>query len=184
MKNKGITLVALVITILLLILLAGVSVYGGKKLIRNSELENMKTNLLLIKAKVDKNVENANFKLGTSYDTLTDETAKNQRLADAKAELLGEEISKDNISILQNININQEQLLTDNENYIYYYKLNKENLDSMGLNKLVSDEKNGWYVVKYNIKNPEVEIYNTKGFILDNGTAYSLNEMENAIITE
>ena len=65
-KDKGITMVALVITIIVLIILSGVSVGTVNKIVKSSELENLKTNMLLIKVKGKEYIENANFKLGTN----------------------------------------------------------------------------------------------------------------------
>ena len=41
-----------------------------------------------------------------------------------------------------------------------------------------SDEKNGWYIIKYDVKNLEVEIYNTAGFENDGSKYYSLTELQ------
>lgn len=176
MKNdKGITMVALIITIVILLILSGISINAGNNIIEQSELENIKTNMLLIKVKGKEYVENANFKLGTNFESATD---KEGRITAAKGELKGEEIT--DISIFnENINISQEQLSTDNTNYIYYYKLTTQNLADIGLPNVISDEKNGWYIIKYDIKNVESEVYNTQGFEKEESTYYSLNELQN-----
>ena len=67
-KNKGITMIVLVITIALLLILAGISIQGGSSIIKRADLENLKTDMLLIKVKGKEYVENANFNLGTSFD--------------------------------------------------------------------------------------------------------------------
>lgn len=174
-ENKGITMVTLIITIIVLLIIAGISIGTGNKVIKSSELENVKTNMLLIKAKGKEYVENANFKLGTNLDNLTDEDEdKNNRITAAKAELKeGKEITDENI--LKNIGITQENI----KDYIYYYKLDKSDLTDMGLSNVKSDEKNGWYIIKYDIKNVEVEVYNTQGFERDGKNYYSLNELQN-----
>ena len=61
---KGVTLIALVIAIMLLILLAGVSLYNGNETIQKAKLEGLKTNMLLIQAKAREYVEEVNFKIG------------------------------------------------------------------------------------------------------------------------
>ena len=72
-SNKGITMVTLIITIIILLIIAGISVGAGNKIIKSSELENIKTNMLLVKVKAKEYTENANFKLGTSIDSLSEE---------------------------------------------------------------------------------------------------------------
>lgn len=174
-ENKGITMVTLIITIIVLLILAGISVGTGNRVIKSSELENLKTNMLLIKAKGKEYVENANFKLGTNFENATD---KETRIATAKEELKGEEITDSNI-FDENMDITQETITSDNENYIYYYKLDQNNLTHMGLSNVKSDEKNGWYIIKYDLKNVEVEVYNTSGFERDGNRYFSLTELQN-----
>ena len=105
-ENKGITMVTLVITIIVLLIIAGVSIGTGNKVIKTSELENVKTNMLLIKAKGKQYVENANFKLGTNFESATD---KETRIATAKGELKGTEITNAN-EFSGNIGITETQL--------------------------------------------------------------------------
>ena len=89
-NNKGITIIVLVITIIVLLILSGISIKTGNNIIKQSSLENIKTNMLLVKIKAKEYVENANFKLGTAFDKVTDENDKNSRIAKAKEELQGE----------------------------------------------------------------------------------------------
>ena len=49
-ENKGITMVVLVITIVVLLILAGISIGKGSNIIKSSQLENLKTN----KPKIDR----------------------------------------------------------------------------------------------------------------------------------
>ena len=57
------------------------------------------------------------------------------------------------------------------------YKLTSDNLKEMGLKdvKLGSNEE---YLVKYNIKDVTVEVYNTSGYENNGTTVYSLSELE------
>lgn len=170
-EDRGITLTTLVITIIVLLIIAGISAGTGNKVIKSSELENVKTNMLLIKAKGKEYVENANFKLGTNFENSPD---KENRITTAKAELKGEEIT-DASTINQNMGITQEMISRD---YIYYYKLSKDDLTTMGLSNVKSDENNV-YIIRYNLKDVEVEVYNTLGFERDGKKYYSLNELQN-----
>lgn len=174
-NNKGITMVALVITIIMILIITGISIGTGSNVIKQTQLENLKTDMLLIKVKGKEYVENANFNLGTKFSEAT-EQEKTARIEKAKAELKGTEMQE--ISIPgQNINISE-----DNTKNIYYYKLTTEELAEIGLSNLKSDNKNGWYIIKYDVANEEVEIYNTKGFEVENKKYYSLNEIEDLSI--
>lgn len=167
-KNKGITMISLVITIVLIIIIAGISIGQGSNVIKQSQLENLKTNMMLIEVKAKEYLENANFKLGTNIDTATD---KESRIENAKQELKGEIVDK---SILDGkVNI------TENDEYTFFYKLTTEELDNMGISKVKSDEENGLYILKYDLKNIEIEVYNTKGFENDGKIYYALNDIQN-----
>lgn len=170
-SNKGITMIVLVITIIILLVIVGISIGTGGNVIKQTQLENLKTNMLLIKVKGKEYVENANFNLGTKFSEASEEE-KASRIEKAKSELKGEEIQE--ISMPgQNINISE-----DNAQNIYYYKLTTQDLTNMGLTNLKSDDKDGWYIIKYDVANEQVEIYNTKGFKVENKTYYALNEIE------
>lgn len=175
-KNNGITIVSLIITIIILLILAGISIGTGNKVIKSSELENVKTNMLLIKAKGKEYVENANFKLGTNFKESTD---IDNRIKTAKAELKkGVEMTESEIETLkQNIGIKQDNI--KNTDYTYYYKLSNDDLTDMGLSNVKSDDKNGLYIIKYDLENVEVEVYNTLGFEKDGNRYYSLTELQN-----
>ena len=159
MKNEvGITLVALVITIIILLILASITIYSGKESIKKAQLESLKTNMLLIKAKAKEYVEQASFKNGVNKSEISEE---------AKNELKGKEANASDYS-KQNITINGGEIL---------YKLTSDNLKEMGLKdvKLGSNEE---YLVKYNIKDVTVEVYNTSGYENNGTTVYSLSELE------
>ena len=60
-RNNGITLIALTITIIVMLIIAGITIYGGSKLIQNARVEDVKTNMLLVQAEVKNYVEQAKF---------------------------------------------------------------------------------------------------------------------------
>lgn len=157
-NNKGITLIALTITIIILLILASITIYSGKESIKKAQLESLKTNMLLIKAKAKEYVEQASFKNGVNKSEISEE---------AKNELKGKEANASDYS-KQNITINGGEIL---------YKLTSDNLKEMGLKdvKLGSNEE---YLVKYNIKDVTVEVYNTSGYENNGTTVYSLSELE------
>lgn len=48
----------------------------------------------------------------------------------------------------------------------------------MGLKNVKSDEKDGYYIVKYDLKNSTIEIYNTEGFEDEGNVVYSLTDIK------
>ena len=72
-KNEGITMLVLVITVILLLILSGISINTGNNIIKRANLENLKTNMLLIEVKGKEYVENANYDLGIKPNEATAE---------------------------------------------------------------------------------------------------------------
>ncbi len=177
-QNKGITMIMLVVTVIVLLILAGISIEKGNDVIERSKLENIKTDMLLVQAKGKEYVENANFELGTDYEKITDNTEKTKRLENAKSKLKGTKIA-DVSNLDSKFGITAEKFQEDNDNLIFYYELSNQDLADIGISDVKSDEKNGKYIIKYNIKNVDVEVYNTKGFENGDKSYYSLNEIEN-----
>ena len=155
MKNKGITLVALTITIIILLIIAGISISAGGNMIKKANLEGLKTNMLLIQAKAKQYVEEANFKMGNNPD----DDKKN--------------------SVIQEIYINKAKLSTDTNSIATEfdksdcYLLTEESFNEWGLNKIKLEE-NEYYFVKFNEQELTVEVYNTLGY---NGK-YSLTDID------
>ena len=71
-ETKGITMIALTITIVVMIILAGITVQYGMGLLQNVKLQDLRTNMLLIQAKAKEYVEEVNFQLVN----VTDEAEK------------------------------------------------------------------------------------------------------------
>lgn len=165
-QEKGITMIALIVTIVVMIIIAAIAIYSGKDTIKKANLESLKTNMLLIEAKTRGYVEEVNHKIGVKPDTV-EETKKEEirnevyvrsgnlkKASEATSELSG-------ITIPSSIDLSK------------CYYIPKEALNNMGLGKIEvkSDEA---YLVQFNETDATVEIYNTKGY---NGV-YSLSELE------
>ena len=152
-NEKGITLMVLTITIIVLLILAGITINIGTDSVEKAKLEGLKTNMLLIQTKAKEYVENARFDLGIEPEN-ANETMQNN----AKAELKGTLVN-DNDPIaddVRNMGIN-----IDNGNV---YKLTTDNLKEMGINDVESNDTDGWYIIVYDVNNTNAEIYHTIGY--------------------
>lgn len=138
-QENGITIVALTVTIIVLIILASISIIEGTKLIKKSEVENIVTNMITIKAKAKVIAEEVNSQI---WD-LTDEEKQNKResLFDENYQMKKSDIS----SVSSEITANIDEEVTSGE--YEYYQLTKDTLDYMGLSD-IEDTDN--YVVVYN----------------------------------
>lgn len=147
-NSKGITLVSLVITIIILMLITSVTVYTGTNVIKQVTLQNVNTDMMLIKAKVKTmeeqakfNKDNSNYK-GTPLIDVHD----NKKIDKLVDEEIVEDITK-------------------------YYLLSKEDLNSMGLEKI--DIADG-YLVNYESE----EIIYVRGLKKDDNMYYKLSNIK------
>lgn len=166
-NQKGITLVALMITIVVLFILAGITVYSGKESIRKANLEGLKTNMLLIQTKAKEYIENASFRLGVNPGE--DKWAKAEEYLNGDKGTKVDISSVDFVNTLRKIGIKDEDISTGK-----VYLLNTNNLEKMGIKDVQSDSENGYYIIVYDLDNTTAEIYNTIGY--DN--KYSLTDIE------
>ena len=175
-ENNGITLVALIITIIVMLILASITINFGTTQIKDANLQNFKTNMLLVEAKAKEYVEKANYQLGVKPEEAMNNTelltnSQNELQAEGK----GTKVNSDNpvVDKLKNIGISENDITAGN-----VYLLSTNDLKQMGLNDEQSDEENGYYVLVYNILDASVKVYNTTGFTLENGdTKYCLDDI-------
>lgn len=157
-EEKGVTLLALVIMIVIILIIAGITLYSGKETIERAKLEELKTNMLLVQAKAREYVEEANFKLGIG-------TAEEKA---GKLSKVREEIYVTNEKLKKAENIPADFNITDTSACYY---LTKETKEKWGLEKLEDEEQ---YLIQFDEENVTVEIYNKDGY----DGKYKLSEIE------
>ena len=154
MKNEnGVALHTLLLIIVVIIIIATIIVKYGMKMIEQSKIQDLRTNMLLIQAKTKTALEEYNF----SKD---------------ESKLIGsqiQEIDTDKIAKLQKAG----------ENYSNdWYCLNQEELNNMNLSDVKLPE-NEYFFVKYNKEDLTVEILYTQGFEENNKIKYTLTQLQN-----
>ncbi len=159
-KENAITLISLAITVIVILIISSVATYSGKEIIRKGKLEELRTNMLLIQAKAKEYVEDANFKMGLAPDETRKEKVRKSVYVD------GAKLEK----------VNAQEYGIDNSSVCY--KVTKETLNIWGLDKIELKD-NEDYLIAFDDEHATVEIYNTKGFVDDNGdTRNSLTDIE------
>ncbi len=162
-KNRvnGVTLVALVVTIMVLSIITGITVYSGKEAIEKAKIEELKTNMLLIEAKAKEYVEEVNFRFGISPEKKSDEEKEQirQEIYVTKAQL-----QKAETADKTKLGISESAIC---------YALTEDALESWSLDKieLTEGEK---YLIVFDETSAKVEIYNTMGY----KGQYSLTEID------
>ena len=164
-ENRGITLISLIVTIIVLMIIAGITIYNGKSTITQAQLEGLRTNMLLIQAKAKEYVEEVNFEMGPSKD----EAKKQEAIQKIYINEVGLKKADDaslNISIPQGSGIDLSAC----------YYVTKEALAYMGLDKIEIDEdEKEAYLIQFNEDEAKVvDIYNTLGY----KGVYSLSGLE------
>lgn len=167
-NEKGITLVALIVTIIILLIIAGIALSGGKNTIKRANLESIKTNMLLIEAKALECVEEVNFKLGPNNQKIDEITSIRENVY---------EYGNDNSAKLKKISeLNSERpditIPSEIPQDETVYWVTEETMQKWGINKIKLLEGEA-YLIKFNETEAKVEIYNTLGF---NGK-YSLTDI-------
>lgn len=164
-NNKGITLIILVVTIIVLLILAGVTITAGTESIKKAKLETLRTNMLLIRAKGKEYCEEANFRIGTNNPPTEEDLKKGTDYLTNEKQLNSAQSS---------------ELPVSGETFDYIAKLEEEDLKRIGLNEVANSSNTGTFYIGFNIKDNQVEVYNSIGYKSTNGTTYyKLSDIEN-----
>ncbi len=160
-KERGVTLVALVITVVVLLIIASIAVYSGSETVRKAKLEELRTNMLLIEAKAKGLVEEVNFKIGLTKPEDEGYAVKKEQAENEVYKGAGLEKATD-VSAPSAIPVSE------------CYKVTDATLQNWGLEDMEKEEGEE-YLIKFDDVNATVEVYNTLGY---NGK-YSLTEIDN-----
>ncbi len=168
-NNKGITLTTLVITIIILLILSSITVFGGMSLIKRANVESLKTNMLLIQAEAKAIAEEVNFR----ENALNTEDQDNETKINAiRAELLEGQTQVSTDATIKN----KMNFLGTEEDLSNYYALTQEALQNMHVDTKVPEGE--YYVVEYNFESLDVKVYYTKGYNYKGTTYHALSDLE------
>ena len=171
-KNKGITLVPLIVLIIIMLILLGISVEISRNILEKSKAEKLFTYMKLIELRANAYYEEINFKIGAkdfeSYIRINE--AENFINPD-------EELKKIERKIMDDGNTNME-------NWCIFIKWDKSKLVEQGIdeNFLIKDDE--YFIVAYNYEEGWVEeVYYNKGIYLNGNKTliYSVSELEREI---
>ena len=151
-SQKGITIVSLVITIIILLIIGGATVYIGTSVIKQATLQTVNTNMMLIQAKTKTIAEQAKF---------------NNNQDNYKGTVLSEVSGNKKIDELLEVGVIDDASK--------FYLLSKDDLVSMGLEKI--DIEDG-YIVNYETE----EVIYVRGYENDGITYHKLTDMKNVVV--
>lgn len=154
-NESGKSILILGILIILIITGAIFAINYAKEIISETKEQDLKTNMLLMQAEAKKGLEEVCFRT-VNLDTSKDEDLA--KINEVKQEyLLGislEEAPQEVQEAAKNIS----EVTFDGD----CYYLDEETLKSIGIENI--DNENGYFIVKYNFSNANLEIINTNGY--------------------
>ena len=152
-KQNGLTLISTIFLVLVIAFIVFGVIYFFRIQTAKEQLEDVKTDLLLVQAKVKK--------ISADYILKKDEQVLvGSKIADVKDEPIIQEFLNKN-----SINVDEKDKK--------YYVLNQRNLEELGLTQ-VKLEENAYYVVEYE----ESKVYYTKGYELEGHSYYDIDNIE------
>ena len=169
LKNKsGITLIALIITIIVILILAGITINEGKELIKKSKIESILTNMITIKANAKVYAEEINAEVWDLSDT--DKVIQRKELFLNKYKM-----SEGDSSAIAKVDSS-----INDQNGCEAYNITKDTLTEMGLSDLASNSEDGEFVVVYNSKDfTKLEVVYPSGIPFENSTYWTLTNIQN-----
>lgn len=175
-SSKGVTLIALIITVIVIIIISSVSIATGNNLVAKSKVENMITNMLIIKSKarvLEEETEGKTWDYSNEIDVETGISQKEQGRRDIF-------VNEHNFVLLKDSNISTYGM-SNLANDSVYYVLERDALSKMGLLSLWEDGKS-YYVIKYTVRDnkyEDINVYYTKGVKYDKNMYYDLDTLQN-----
>ena len=154
-KEKGVTLVALVTTIVLLMILASMGTYAGRTAIQSAKFSQFKNELKVMQAKVDELNQNNKTEIGTKTLTQEQKNIITENVSNADENFINGFRYCDSSYIKENFgleSINRDYLI----NVEYRYVISTEPVENNGNTYyMIYQMEDGIYNVQYNDKNPK-----------------------------
>lgn len=137
-NDSGITLIALVMTIIVLIIIVSISSYEGSRMIATSKVQTLETNMLKIQAKAKAYAEKVDAKIFTAGKYKR--TARNEQFTKKF------EDGKQHYRTIDLTNLQKGEDILDQVDYriknsYAAYIVTKSGLEAMGLKDIVDDEE-------------------------------------------
>lgn len=155
-SEKGLTFFSTIILVIIIALIAFIVVYFTRMQIGKEKTEDDKIYMLSVKAKI------------TSISGTYKVDKKDEKLVGTKlSEMKEDSIVKEFL---------EKELFNPDEKNKKYYVLNQQNLNDLGLGKIILED--AYYIVEYT----SGEVYYTKGYTNENGEVhYKVTELEDEV---
>ena len=155
-KESGMSIIMLVIITIIIMIAISVVINYAKEMWEETKVQDLRTNMLLIQAEAKKGLEEVCFRT-VNLDEKKEEDLK--KINEIKKEYLDGIILNEANQDVQNTVKNIPNITVDNS----FYYLEEEDLIEMEINE-VDKNQFGYFIVKYDFTNANVEVINTKGY--------------------
>ncbi len=168
-KDSGITLMALIITVIIMAIIASISIYEGRKIIKTSRIQTKETNMLAIEVKAKAFAEEIESKTWTEKDETKKDEARNTEFNERGMEAT--EVSEEALSQVSN------EITTEYAAYL----VTADALNKMGLSG-VEDSK---YIVIFSKNDYKLmDIIYIDGIEYNNKKIYTLSNLKPELESE
>lgn len=171
LKNqKGITIVALVVTVVVILIIAGITVKYGTDAIKTAKVESLMTNMITIKAKGKGYVEEINAQIWDLPDG--EKNQKRNELFEQKFKM-----TEKTSELVDSIN-------TDfiNTNECVAYSITKETLELMGLDELANNTEDNEYAIVFDLSDfTKFDVLYKDGIEYNGDEYYNLSSLQEEV---
>ena len=156
MKNESGKSIVILLILTILIIIGAVAVINyAKKMMEESKSQDLMTNMLLMQAEVKKGLEEVCFRTVNLNSSKQEDLTKINEIKNQY--LKGIILSNSPIEVQEALKNVPDVVIDENS-----YYLNEETINEMGIKNIV-EEQDGYFIVKYDFVNANVEVINTKG---------------------
>lgn len=174
-KNNGITLIALVITVIVLMIIAGITILYGTNIMKTIKIEEVQTNLIAMKSKAKVIAEEVNAKVWTE---------KKEERNTKRAELYKTNYAMEAPGTMPS-GVSQSPVA---EASYECYEITEQTLEKMGLGDIFDQEQYDdgirYYVLYDSGDYTKLDIIYEPGVTYENASYYSLSRLQEALDTE
>ena len=168
-KESGKSIIILIIITILIMIGAGIIINYTNQMVEETKIQDLRTNMLLMQAQTKKGLEEVCFRIVNLDKNKEEDLAK---INEIKQEYLKGIILSSAPAEVQDATKNVPEVIID-ENCYY---LDESILTEIGI-KDIDQNQIGYFIVKYDFSNTNVEVINTKGY---NGY-YTLTQIKQGI---
>lgn len=173
MKNESGKSIVILLILIILIMIGSVAVINyAKKMMEESKSQDLMTNMLLMQAEVKKGLEEVCFRTVNLNSSKQEDLTKINEIKNQY--LKGIILSNSPIEVQEALKNVPDVVIDEN-----CYYLNEETINEMGIEN-VREEQYGYFIVKYDFENANVEVINTKGANGKYTLTQIVEEIENA----